>query len=138
MASLSAGFSPLCEKRCLYGRLNGACSDRSTLQSGRADPSGANVVGCHVRSLRISRIHARELSFRSLLEGQIAVFVGRSQQVQDEAMYPGKAEHLGLVDAVRLPRVMQVDALKTHIPQFDLAHWGIIEIMHNACSYQGF
>jgi len=51
----------------LYGRFNGASSDAPPYDSGRAGPSGANVVGCRMRSLSISRIHAGECQVESSL-----------------------------------------------------------------------
>jgi hypothetical protein len=51
--------------------------------------------------------------FRRFLDDQVAVFEGGSEQLYDEAMHPGEAEHRGLAGAVRIPGVLQVAARAT-------------------------
>ena len=53
-----------------------------------------------------------ELSFRSFLEGQIAVFVRRSQEAQHQAMDLGEPQHFGCTCSAWVQGVMQVDALE--------------------------
>jgi hypothetical protein len=46
-----------CATLCLYGLCCNCCSsDRHPVQSAGAPPSGANAVGCHIRSLRSPRL----------------------------------------------------------------------------------
>ena len=53
-------YSCLCARTAGWQLRKGSLFGRSSLQWGRAGPSDANVVGCHMRSPSISRIHAGE------------------------------------------------------------------------------